>query len=263
MTKHTRSERADDARLVNTSGGDTVVDQLVVLGGRLRAANGIVESGEAGGFDLLPAGQLIEIGSADLKSGEDTFGTANQPVYFDPLTSKVSDTLTDDYILFGVLVFPKGTESSPANGLLVLTVEQRQITAEEASGEFIMGTGVLTAAAAATPVHVIPAAKVAAGKKFYPLGMILSVGGATAWTDSTATVVKLQDTAASPVAAVSVAKAQLTGNAVLGFPSTGVTLQTPVRAGSGMTAAKGIDVVGDANFAAGSDISVTVFGVVK
>lgn len=263
MIIYTRSERADDARLLNNTGGDLVDGQLVVLGGRLYAANGAIESNAFGGFSLLPHGELIEVGSADLKTAEDTFGTYFQPVYYDPLTSKVSDTLTDDYILFGALVFPKGTESSPAGGLVVLTVPQRIMTAEEASGEFIMGTGVLTAAAAATPVHVIPAAKIAAGKKFYPLGMILSVGGATAWTDSTATVVKLQDTAASPVAAVSVAKAQLTANAVLGFPSTGVTLQTPVRTGVGMTAAKGIDVVGDAVFAAGSDISVTVFGVAK
>lgn len=263
MTIHVRSEDADSARLVNTSGGDTVEKQLVLLGGRLRMANGVIASGAAGGFDILEEGKLIEIGSADLKTAENTFGTANMPVYYDSATGKVSDTITSGYILFGALVYPKGTVSSPSGGLLVLTVPQYTITAEDTAGEFVEGTGVLTAAAAATPVHVIPAASVPAGKKFYPLGMILSVDGATAWTDVTATVVKLQDTAGSPVAAVSVAKAQLTGNAVLGFFSTGVTLQTPVRTGVGMTAAKGLDVAGDANFAAGSDMSVTVFGVVK
>lgn len=258
MTVFVRSEEAGVIRLKNTSGGDVVQHQLVALGGQVVIATEAVASNAIGAFQLLPLGVTVEVAAADLKTSEDTFGTANHAVYFDSVTGKISDTATQGYYLVGLLQSVKTSD-----GIVFISVEPSAVDLDDAGGAFVMGTGVLTAAAAATPVHVIPDASVPTGKKFYPLGMIMSVGGATAWTDSTATVVKLQDTAGSPVAAVSVAKAQLTGNAVLGFPSTGVTLQTPVRTGAGMTAAKGIDVVGDANFAAGSDISVTHFGVVK
>jgi len=258
MTVFVRSEQADVVRLKNTSGADVVQHQLVALGGQVVIACEAVASNAVGAFKLLPLGVTVEVAAADLKAAEDTFLTENQAVYFDSVTGKISDTVTQGYFLVGLLQSDKDP-----NGIRFISVEPRLMGLADANGDFAMGVGTLTAAAAATPVHVIPAAQVPTGKKFYPLGMILSVGGATAWTDSTATVVKLQDTAGSPVAAVSVAKAQLTGNAVLGFPSTGVTLQTPVRTGVGMTAAKGIDVVGDANFAAGSDITVTVFGVIK
>jgi hypothetical protein len=116
----------------------------------------------------------------------------------------------------------------------------------------------LTAAAAATPVEILSDAAVGVGKKVYITNLLLSVGGATAWTDVTATVVTIQDTAA--VNAVSVAKAQLTSQAQLGLLSAGVTLATPIRTGVGLTASKGITVKGDANFAAGSTITVTVTG---
>lgn len=258
MTIYTRSERADDARLKNNSGGALVMNQLVVLGARVYAANGAIPDGEIGGFGLLPLGEVFEVAAADLKSGEDTFLTENQAVYFDPLTSKISDTATDDYIQVGILQSDKDS-----NGIRVVAVNQRTVTAQDASGEFISRTATLTAAAAGTPVHVIPAALVAAGKKFYPLGLILKVNGATAWTDSTGTIVRLKDTAASPVVLASFAKAQLTANAVLDAVSTGVTLGTGMSLGLGMTAAKGIDIDADSDFDAGSDIVVTLFGIVK
>ncbi len=116
----------------------------------------------------------------------------------------------------------------------------------------------LAAATAGTPVEILSDAAVGAGKKVYITNMLLSVGGATAWTDVTATVVTIQDSAA--VLALSVAKAQLTGNAQLGLLSAGVTLATPIRTGVGLTAFKGITVKADANFGAGSTITVTVTG---
>lgn len=258
MNVYTRSERADDVRLKNTTGADLAEGDVAVLGGQVCIANGIILINEVKGFGLWPLGFTIEGATADLKSGEDTFVTENQAVYLDPLTMKFSDTATDGYLLVGLLQADK-----TSSGIVFITVPVREITAEEAGGEFVMGVATLTAAAAATPVHVIAAAKVPAGKKFYLLDFLLSVGGATAWTDSTATVVTLKDTAASPVLAVSVAKAQLTSQAQLGKLSTGVTLQTNVRTGVGLTAAKGLDIVADAVFAAGSDITITAFGIVK
>lgn len=263
MTIYTRSERADDARLKNNSGGALVENQLVVLGARVYVANGVIADGHFGGFGLLSQGEVFEVAAADLKSGEDTFLTENQAVYFDPLTSKISDTATDDYIQIGILQMDKDTLSSPDGGIVVLAVNQRTVTAQDASGEFISGTATLTAAAAATPVTVIAASKVAAGKKFYPLGLFLKVNGATAWADATATIVRLKDTNGTPVVFATFAKAQLTGNAILDAVSTGVTLGTAMSLGLGLTAAKGVVVDADAVFGAGSDIVVTVFGIVK
>lgn len=74
---------------------------------------------------------------------------------------------------------------------------------------------------------------------------------------------KLQDTAGSPVTLLSVAKAQLTGNAVLGALSTGVTLGTLIKTGAGATSEKGLSIAADAVFAAGSDIKITVFGFIS
>lgn len=124
-------------------------------------------------------------------------------------------------------------------------------------------TASLTAAAAGTPVHVLPAASVPAGKKAYITEVLLNVNGGTAWTDLTATVVKLQDTAASPVVGVTIPKALLLGNALVSLFTATLTLATLILRGTGFTTAKGIDIVADANFAAGSDIYVTISGVIK
>ncbi len=121
-------------------------------------------------------------------------------------------------------------------------------------------TKTLTAAAAATAIHVLTDAEVGT-KTAYVHQIILEVSGATAWTDSTGTIVTVQDTAA--VVGATYAKAQLTGSAVLGLFSTGVTLAAPIKAGTGFTAAKGLDIVADHNFAAGSDIIVTVVGFIQ
>ncbi len=254
----TRSEKADDFRLKNTTGVNLGEGDLVVLGGVAMVANGSILIDAIGCFGALHGGFTMEGAAADLKTGEDTFATENQAVYFDSVTGKLSDTPTQGYYLIGLL-----QEDKASWGIVFITVEPHLVTLADANGDFAMGVGTLTAAAAATPVAVIPAAQVPAGKKFYLLGFLLSVGGTTAWTDATATVVKLQDSNGTPVVAASIAKAQLTSQAQLGMLSTGVTLGTEVRTGVGLTAAKGLNIVGDAVFAAGSDITVTAFGVIK
>jgi hypothetical protein len=120
----------------------------------------------------------------------------------------------------------------------------------------------LTSALAGTVVHIIPVASVPAGKKVYVTDFIIVVNGATAWSDATATLVKIQDTAASPVVGATFAKAGLTGNALIGKTSASVVLAAPILLGSGFTASKGLDIVGDANFAAGSNIVATVTGYI-
>ena len=141
-------------------------------------------------------------------------------------------------------------------------INDQAVTAAKLAVVPFVRTAQLTAAAAGTPVEVLANADVGNGRSAVVFDMILNVGGGTAWTDATATVVKLQDKAGSPVALATVAKAQLTGNAVLGILSTGVTLAAPIKEGTGTTDGKGIDIVGDANFAAGSTINVTVIGFI-
>ena len=258
MKVYVRSEEAENFRLKNTSGGDVADGDLVLLGNSVYIADEAIEANAVGCFRKLCGGLTIEAAAADLNTSEDTFATENQAVYFDSATGKLSDTVTQGYYLVGILQADK-----TASGIVFITVEPRLMSMQDANGSYAFGVATLTAAAAGTAVHAISAAQVPAGKKFYPLGFLLSVGGTTAWTDTTATVVKIQDTNGTPVVAATIAKAQLTSQAQLGPLSTGVTLGTAYRTGAGLTAAKGVDVVGDANFAAGSDITVTVFGIIK
>jgi hypothetical protein len=53
----------------------------------------------------------------------------------------------------------------------------------------------LTAAAAGTPVHIVPVASVPSGKKIYVTDILIKVNGAVDWTDSTGVGVNIQDTA--------------------------------------------------------------------
>ena len=142
----------------------------------------------------------------------------------------------------GILV-PSGTFSSIMPGI-----------------EFMV-TGTLTAAAAATAVTLLADSLVPTGMKVYINGWFVSVGGGTAWTDITATIVTIQDSAA--VAAVTLAKAGLTGNALLVPGSANTTLAAMITAQSGLTAGKGLQVVADHTFGAGSDLKVTVSGYIK
>jgi hypothetical protein len=123
-------------------------------------------------------------------------------------------------------------------------------------------TAVLTSALATTPVDFLTSAQVGAGKKVYITDVDASVGGTAVWA-GTGTVVLVRDKAASPVTAITFAKAQLGSQAQLGKHSAGVTLATPVRTGVGMTAAKGIEVVADGTFeTTGSDLTVTITGFI-
>ncbi len=122
----------------------------------------------------------------------------------------------------------------------------------------------LTSAAAATPVNVLPSSAVPDGKAAYLTGGIIAVSGATAWTDVTGTLVKVQSTAGTPLVLASAAKALLTGNSAT-FLTTqaNLTLAVELVRGEGAGNSQGLDFVADANFAAGSDIIVSLWGVIK
>lgn len=167
----------------------------------------------------------------------------------DPIASVCNDN-------FGELYTAKASDA------IAIASAQADATLALSAGTPFRVTGTLTAASAGTAVHVLPAATVGAGNKAYLTHMILAVNGATPWTDVTATLVKVQDTNGTPLIGPTVLKALLIANAVVGLTSLTVTLGNAVARGTGFTTAKGLDIVGDANFAAGSDIYVTLIGYI-
>jgi len=121
-------------------------------------------------------------------------------------------------------------------------------------------TGTITSAAAATAVVILADSLVPAGKKVYVQGFIAKVDGATNW--ATTATVKIQDTNSSAVDFVTMAVAALTGNAVVTTGTSNITANDAFSEGTGGTAAKGLQLKGNAN-GTGSDLKVTVFGVIK
>jgi hypothetical protein len=122
-------------------------------------------------------------------------------------------------------------------------------------------SGTLTAAAANSPVTLLADGLVPTGKQVFITDWFISVGGATAWTDITATIVKIQDNAST--VAITIAKAGLTGKAQLYPGSANITYADLIPNQTGLTASRGIQVLGDAVYAAGSDLKVTVSGYIK
>jgi hypothetical protein len=146
---------------------------------------------------------------------------------------------------------------------LDLALSDIKTTAQVAPGTAFRKTVKLTAAAAATAVTILADTEVPAGQKVYIDWFNIIVNGATAWTDATATKVSVFDTNSSAIEAIKILKAQLTGNAIINFNTASIVLDTTVLQSTGCTAAKGLVVKADANFGAGSDIYVTIGGVIK
>lgn len=92
-------EPAAYVRLTNTTGSAIANGQEVVLGKVLAIAQEAIGIGGVGAF--LVGGNMPVIQTADLVTGEDTFGTANAPVYFDSSSGEYSDTKTIGYFEVG------------------------------------------------------------------------------------------------------------------------------------------------------------------
>jgi hypothetical protein len=121
-------------------------------------------------------------------------------------------------------------------------------------------TCTLTSAAAVTPIHCLAAADVGAAQKAYVTYWHLKVNGSTAWaTTATCTI---QDTAGSPVVFETLAVAAMTANAFVQAATANVTHSAAFSLGTGGTAAKGLDVVCNAN-GTGSDAVFTISGFMK
>lgn len=121
-------------------------------------------------------------------------------------------------------------------------------------------TKTITSAAAATAINVIPDTQVPASRKVYITGFHAKVSGATNW--ATTATVKIQDTNSSAVDYITMAVAALTGNAEVRPGVTNITSENAYLLGTGGTAAKGIQLKGNAN-GTGSDLVVTIYGQIR
>lgn len=137
---------------------------------------------------------------------------------------------------------------------------QERMGVEGVHGRIVHKTVTLTSAAAATPVEVFSNDEIGAANKFYLMGYVLKVDGATDW--ATTATVKIQDTNASAVDFVTLAASALDGNEVHGPWSDSATMEDAFSEGTGGTQGKGVQIVGDAN-GTGSSLKVTVWGIVK
>ena len=266
-TIYTEYESGNGTRLQNMTGADVIENQFVVMGGKCLKATEAIVPLAVGGFEKL-AGKKVQADA--FVAGENTWATGELPVYWNPSTGKFSNNATIGYYLVGYtteaktgasitfnVVDPVIVASDVASDVTTLQGIVEGITAK--SGVWFKRTATLTSSAAGTAVHVLTDADVGS-KTAYLMGAILKVAGNTDWTDSNAANVKIQDTADNPVVGLTYAKAYLKGNAVLVLGSTGVTIGDAVAEGTGFTAAKGLDIIADANFTTGDNIKITIFG---
>ena len=96
-----RNPGATSHRLYNDTGAILYQGELTVLGELVAVANEQVAIAGIGGFDTED-GAIVQ--ATDLESGEATFGTQNQNVYFNPADGQLSDTPQVGYYKIGQLV---------------------------------------------------------------------------------------------------------------------------------------------------------------
>ena len=263
-TVFVHKEEADALRLQNTTGVAILINQFLVMTGKCLQACEAVAIAAVGGFKNL-LGTIVE--AADFVAGESTFATSNLAIYWNPIDGKFSHLLTVGYYRVGYTVAPIASGVVRFVGIdpvlmsaAIGDLEAIVANNSELAGRPFMATATLTSATAATPVVVLAAAEVTGTQKAYIHGVFMSVDGGTAW--GTTATVAIQDSAAAPVVGCTAAVAGLTANAMLMIPSTSITLAAPIADGVGFTAAKGINVAGNAN-GTGSNLLVTIFGYIK
>ncbi|MGD8567396.1 MAG: DUF2190 family protein [Gammaproteobacteria bacterium] len=118
-TIYVSREDNDHIRLNNDTGADLSQYEPTVIGELAAVADEAITSAAVGSF-AVEAG--LEVQSDDLSAGENTFGTVNQIVYFDPSGKTFSDTETVGYYEWGQLKTVKDT-----NGVIVISKFYRAV----------------------------------------------------------------------------------------------------------------------------------------
>jgi len=271
-------EVGDQVTVTNNLGRTAVYGEIVNLDGMygiVMEHDGIA-NGATGRIYVLQPDTLIS--TAQINTA-DTF-TAGQPIYFLSGGAVAAGTLEADAggsaVAIGTIESAKGAPGAhtsvsfrPYSQVVNYGGYNTRLTAAEGFiADLQKGPGIpfrktvtLKSADATTAVEIIADTAVGTGKCVYITGFYANVNGSDAWAGA-GNNVTIADTAASPVAAITFAKAQLTTNAQLMFGSTGVTLGDGIKDGTGMTATKGLTIVGDGAFTAGSDLIVTITGFI-
>jgi len=271
-------EVGKQATVTNSLGRKAIYGEIVLLDGMygiVMDPDGIA-NGATGRICVLQPDTLISTAQINKTS---TF-TAGSAIYFKAGGSSAAGTLEDSAdggaVAIGTIESAGGDAEAqtyvvfrPYSQVVNYGVYDTRLTAVEAVTDALAEdpgipfrkTVKLTSALATTPVEIIADADVGAGKCVYINSLYANVNGSDAWVGD-GTAVTVQDTATTPVAAITFARAQLTANAQLMFGSTGVTLGDGIKDGTGMTPAKGIEIVGNDAFSAGSDLIVTITGFI-
>jgi hypothetical protein len=115
--KHCYPQKQGDKHplLVNSTGADLDQGEFAVIAGQAVIADEDVASAASGTFD---ATEGDEIQTSDLHATENTFGTAQAAVYWDPTSKTFSDTKTAGYYKVGYV------KEIKASGIIVF-VRQR------------------------------------------------------------------------------------------------------------------------------------------
>ncbi|NLB01759.1 MAG: hypothetical protein GX837_12525 [Methanomicrobiales archaeon] len=270
-------EVGDQVTVTNNLGRTAIYGEIVLLGGMygiVMEHDGIA-NGATGRIYVLQPDTLISTAQINPAS---TF-VAGAAIYFKAGSSSAAGTLEDAEggvaVAIGTIesaVGAPGAHTSvsfrPYSQIVDYGGYDDRLTAVESvtngltkdPGIPFRKTVTLTSALATTAVEIIPDADVAAGKCVYINSLYANVDGNEVW-DGSGSVVKVQDTAG--VAAITFAKGQLTADAQLAFLSNGVTLGDGIKDGTGMTPAKGLEIVADGTFeTTGSDLIVTITGFI-
>ena len=271
-------EVGDQVTVTNNLGRTAVYGEIVNLDGMygiVMEHDGIA-NGATGRIYVLQPDTLISTAQINTAS---TF-VAGAAIYFKAGDSSAAGTLEADAggsaVAIGTIESAKGAPGAhtsvsfrPYSQVVNYGGYNTRLTAAEGFiADLQKGPGIpfrktvkLTSADATTAVEIIADAAVGTGKCVYITGFYANVNGSDAWAGAGNNVI-VRDRATSPVAAITLAKAQLTTNAQLMFGSTGVTLGDGIKDGTGMTEAKGLTIVGDGAFTAGSDLIVTITGFI-
>lgn len=97
-------ERCDHVRYVNDTGADVSQYDFAVVGPYAAVADADITNGSV---DSWHVEEGIQIASTTLKTGELTFGTPGQAVYWDATLLQFSDTETAGYYEVGHLIEAK------------------------------------------------------------------------------------------------------------------------------------------------------------
>lgn len=109
--EYVQQEELKSLPLTNDTGADLNQNDFTVLGAWACIANNDVSNGAVGYFDVREG---IAVQADDLVTGELTFATEGQEVFWSPSDLAFSDTETAGYYLVGYL-----TEVKDANGVIV------------------------------------------------------------------------------------------------------------------------------------------------